>query len=143
MAGSKSIDQITSKFVRNAGQAGTSYSEGVASPRRDWATAAKAAESNYDAGVTAAIGRKAFGKGVSRAGSQKQISMSIEKGAVRFGPGVAASAPAYQAGFGPYLSVINSTTLPQRYARRDPRNLQRVTAIATALGAAKEQKSKS
>jgi hypothetical protein len=39
----------------------------------------------------------------------------------------------YEKGFAPYRDVIEQTALPPRFPKRDPRNIQRVSAIATAL----------
>jgi hypothetical protein len=39
----------------------------------------------------------------------------------------------YAKGFGPYANVIAATTLPPRYPKGDPRNIERVSAIAQAL----------
>ena len=36
-------------------------------------------------------------------------------------------------GFQPYADTIRSTTLPPRFPKGDPRNLERTKAIATAL----------
>jgi len=143
MANVKPLDTIANKFATVTPGRAQQYAEGSQSPRRDWATATKAAEGNYDQGVTAAIGRKAFGKGVTRAGTAKQVQGAVTKGAVRFGPGVSAAGPAYAAGFGPYHQALQGVTLPPRRARRDPSNLQRVAVIAQTLGAVKEQRSKS
>ncbi|MCK5645108.1 MAG: hypothetical protein KAJ19_30185, partial [Gammaproteobacteria bacterium] len=104
----------------------------------DWANATKAAEGSYEEGVNKAIARKAFGKGVTKAGSEKYKAGVREKGGQRFASGVAIAGPAYQAGFAPFHRVIAGTQLPPRFARRDPRNLRRVEVIATALGKAKE-----
>ena len=142
MAAIKDLGKTASKFVTNAGTAGPSYSEGVTNPRRSWSAAAKAAEDSYKQGVTLAITRGAFGKGVTTAGDEKYRKGAVEKGSVRFGPGVAAAAGDYQAGFAPYHQIISALTLPPRRARRDPANIQRVTAVAAALGAAKEARSK-
>jgi len=138
MAQIKDLAGIAGKFAAVTPQRAPEYALGSANPRRDWAQATAAAEESYKAGVTAAIGRGSFGKGVRKAGTAKQQKGVREKGESRFAAGVAISGPAYQEGFGPYHQVIASTTLPPRFARRDPRNLQRVAAIATALGKAKE-----
>jgi len=142
MANIKPIDQIANKFATVTPGRAQQYAEGSASPRVDWAQATAAAEGNFESGVQSAIGRKAFGKGVRKAGTAKQKEAAVSKGAVRFGPGVAAAGPAYQQGFAPYHSAIAGVQLPPRRARRDPSNLQRVAAIANALGAVKEARSK-
>ena len=129
MAQIKSLDKIASKFVTVTPQRSRQqYREGVSAPRRSWSGATAAAEGNYEQGVQAAITRKSFGKGVRAAGDSKQMTNAAGKGATRFGPGVAEAGPAYNAGFAPYHAAIGSVTLPPRFARRDPRNLARVSA---------------
>jgi len=116
------------------------YRFGVTNPRRDWATAAGAAESSYEAGVTQAIAKKRFGKGVKAAGTDTWQRGAVDKGTARWGPGVTLAQDTYQRNFGPFRDAIERVTLPPRYARRDPRNLERVRAIVGALTAAKEQR---
>lgn len=142
MAAIKSLDTSANKLISNAQNAGTAYTEGTQNPRRPWAASAAAAEASYSQGVTQAVAKKSFGKGVTAAGDQKHKTGCAEKGSVRFGPGVAAAKNAYVQGFQPYHAAISSLTLTPRRARRDPANLQRVTQIATALGQLKEQSSK-
>jgi hypothetical protein len=139
MAAIKSIKDIAKKFTDVTPQRATEYGEGVKNPRRDWETATEAAEDIYEQGVQAAIARKAFGKGVKDAGSGKYQKGVSEKGVARWPVGVRLAGPAFEKGFGIYRDEIERTTLPQRYARRDPRNLERVAAIAKALGDLKER----
>jgi hypothetical protein len=134
----KDLGSIAKKFVDVTPQRSGEYENGVRNPRRDWAQATAAAEQSYKDGVAAAITRGSFGKGVRKAGTSKQQKGALDKGVSRFGPGVAVSGDAFQQGFSPYHQVIASTTLPPRFARRDPRNLARVAVVATALGKAKE-----
>ena len=54
----KDMSRIQEKFVRRTAQAGPDYDAGVSNPKRDWATATKAAESSYEQGVTAAMSKK-------------------------------------------------------------------------------------
>lgn len=142
MAAIKSLETSAQKLVSNAQNAAPAYAEGTASPRRPWAQSAKAAEASYQQGVTKAAAAGSFGKGVSAAGDAKYSKGCSEKGTVRFGPGVAVAADAYKQGFQPYHSIIAGLTLTPRRARRDPANLQRVSQIATALGQAKEARTK-
>jgi hypothetical protein len=109
------------------------YKEGVMNPRTPWAAGAKAAEDRYKAGVTEAANRGAFGKGVTAAGDQKWQQKALAKGPSRFAEGVAISAPDYQAAVQPYLDTIQATALPPRYAKGDPRNVQRVAVLSAAL----------
>lgn len=129
----KSTAQIAEKWARVTQQRAEDYVTGVSSPRTPWAQATAQAADRYKAGVTEAIGRGAFEKGVKAAGDgayQKGVQM---KGPQRFVEGVSQAAPDFQAGFEPYAAVIQSTQLPPRFNRGDPRNLQRVAAITTAL----------
>lgn len=129
----KDMSTIAEKFARRAGQAGPDYERGATNPRRPWAQSTLAAEGNYEAGVAAAIGKKRFGKGVSKAGDAKFSRGVKEKGVARYGPGVAAATGDYSTGFEPFRAALQSTTLPPRRARRDPSNLTRVSAVVTAM----------
>jgi len=70
--------EIGRRFAKFAPGRSERYEEGVRNPRRDWKTETMAAEKNYEEGVTAAIKRKAFGKGVSKAGTEHQQSQTIK-----------------------------------------------------------------
>lgn len=129
----KSIKDVSEKWGRVTPQRTEDYAKGVASPLRDWGTNTKAAEANYGAGVQAAIAEKRFGKGVDKAGTLKWKKGAVEKGTVRFGPGVQAAQPDYEKGMGPVLDTIGKVTLPPRFPSGDPRNMARVASIATAL----------
>ncbi|MBA7699636.1 hypothetical protein ES703_108335 [subsurface metagenome] len=138
MAFIRSIEQIARKFASVTPGRTEDYRFGVENPRRDWANATAAAESAYEGGVTQAIAKKRFGKGVKAAGTEKWSRGAIEKGTARWGPGVTLGEAAYRTGFAPFRDAIERVTLPPRYPRRDPRNLERVKAIVNALTAAKE-----
>ncbi len=138
MAFIRSIEQIAKKFATVTPGRTEDYRSGVENPRRDWATATAAAESAYESGVTQAIAKKRFGKGVKKAGSETWQKGAIEKGTARWGPGVVLAQEKYARNFAPFRDAIERTTLPPRFARRDPRNLDRVKAIVNALVAAKE-----
>lgn len=138
MAFIRSIDVIADKFATVTPQRSADYQAGVENPRRDWAQATVAAESAYEEGVRQSIAKKRFGKGVKKAGTSTWQTGAKEKGVPRWGPGVTLSKDKYAKGFAPYHDEISKTKLPPRYARRDPRNLDRVKAIATALGQRKE-----
>jgi len=121
------------RWRNNAGAATEAYTTGVQNPRRDWAQATKEAEDNWATAVADAAANKRFGKGVQRAGSDKWLQGAQGLGASRFSQGVQASEDKYQAAVQPYLDVIEATTLPARYPKGDPRNIERVKAITTAL----------
>lgn len=133
MAEIKSLSQSAAKWKRRAGSAGQEYEEGVRNTTKSWANNTAAAEKSYEQGVTAAIGRKAFGAGVKAAGDDKWRENAIEKGPQRFTQGVSLAEQNYEKGFGPYRETIANTQLPARGPKGDPNNIQRVAKIATAL----------
>jgi len=139
MAAIKSISDISKKFIDVTPGRAAQYEEGVRNPKVDWATATAASEANFEAGIQKAVQNKSFGKGVKEAGSGKYQKGAIEKGVSRWPVGVGMAQEAFAKGFGPYRDTIERVSLPQRYARRDPRNLNRVTAICKALGDLKEK----
>ena len=89
--------------------------------------------------MTAAIQGDRVIKGVNNAGTARWSEGAITKGVARFGPGVALAQSRYESGFAPYHQAIASLTLPPRFARRDPRNLERVKAVVAAMVATKER----
>lgn len=139
MAEIRSAELIAKKWALVTPQRTADYEAGIRDPRGDWERATKAAEGAYKDGVTAAIARGAFGKGVARVGTAGWQAGSLEKGVPRWGPGVQLAEGKYRAGFEPYQRAIAGVVLPPRFARRDPRNLLRVKAIVDALNKVKEQ----
>lgn len=137
MTAIRSVSEIAKKWAEVTPQRSAQYEEGVRSPKKDWAKNTAAAEDAYQSGVQEAISQKRFGKGVKKAGTNKWQKGAIEKGTSRFGPGVAVAQGDYEKGFAPYREAIEKTTLPPRYARRDPRNIERVKAMVVALSKAK------
>ena len=137
MAQIKSSTAAASKWKRRSETAQGEYEEGVRSPRTGWAQATAASEKAYEAGVQAAIGRKAFGAGVKNAGDTKWQQNALAKGPARYTQGVGLAENAYEAGFAPYRQVISNLNLPARGPKGDPTNIQRVAAVAKALHDAK------
>lgn len=129
----KDIGTIASKWSTRAQAAGPDYSAGVKSTTKDWAGLTVAASDNFAAGVSQAVADGRFAKGVTAAGTQKWQAAASGKGAQRYPSGVAAGAPAFSNGFAPFLQVIQNVNLPPRSPRGSPNNIQRVSAIATAL----------
>lgn len=133
MAAIKSIDQASDKWVRRASVAGPDYQSGVANPRRSWSEASTAAEDSYKSGVTQAATQGRYGKGVKAAGEGRWKENAIKKGPGRFAEGVSIAKDEWQKGFAPYHAAIGAIQLPPRGPAGDPKNLQRVAAVATAL----------
>jgi hypothetical protein len=121
------------RWVDRASIASEEYKQGVQNPRKDWAQATAAAADNQALGAQAAIADGRFAKGVTKAGTNKWRDKAISQGATRFVQGVQGSQPDYETGIKPYLDVIEATTLPTRYNKGDPRNLERVRVLNVAL----------
>lgn len=135
----KDAASVTSKWSQRAQAAGQAYTDGVKNPRNDWATATAGASDNWGQGVQAAVSDGRFSKGVQAAGTQAWASGAVNKGATRYGPGVAASTNKFQTGVSKFLQVLQGVTLPPRGPKGSPQNLQRTAAVATALRTAKLQ----
>jgi len=136
MVACKPMERISAKWILNTSNATGEYTVGVQNPRRPWAAAALAAAGNWQQGVQQAITAGSYAKGVSAAGDSAWSLGAVSKGPGRWAEGVRIGEPNYVKGFSPIRSAIASATLPPRYARRDPRNLERVKAINLAVIAA-------
>lgn len=133
MAEIMAVDAIAKKWARVTPQRTADYEEGVRNPRKDWARMTGNAQDAWKAGLQQAMTSGSFGKGVARAGTAGWQEGAVAKGIPRWGPGVAIAEERYQTAMGPYVEAIRRVTLPARFARRDPRNLERVKAINDAL----------
>lgn len=133
------ITDVAAKFARRAQQSAPEYEQGVRAPRVPWAQAATAAQASYEQGVTQAISRKAYGKGVAAAGDQRWQRGAVEKGPVRYAQGVQLAESDYAQRMAPVLDVIARTDLPPRGPRGSAQNLQRMTPIPQALSQLKRK----
>lgn len=138
MAKIRSVTEIAQKWARVAPTRTEDYTAGVQNPKEDWQRATEAAKDNWKQAITQAAQKGSFEKGVRAAGTAKWQRKAIEVGSRRWPEGVSVAQPDYEAGFAPYVSVIQATQLPPRYPKGDPRNLERVKAIAMALRKKKE-----
>lgn len=135
----KAIAKIAEKWARVTPQRSADYEAGVRDPIKDWATNTAAANAAYKAGVTEAVAKDRFVKGVQKAGTERWKRKAVEVGPARFSQGVQVAQPDYEKGFAPYRDVIEKTTLPPRFAKGDPRNVDRVRVMAAALAAEKRK----
>jgi hypothetical protein len=137
MAEIKSLSAIRDKWTRVTPGRTEDYKLGVANPKRDWEAETMAAEGNWKAGIDAAAAKGLFGKGVSKAGTKKWQKKALALGPGRFAEGVYVAGDDYEKGFAPYREAIAKVDLGPRFARRDPRNLERVRRVVNALVAEK------
>jgi len=129
----KTASASAAKWARVTPDRQEDYEFGVRNPARDWATETFAAESRYEDGIKASIGRKAFGKGVKRVGTAKQQENTIIKGIPIWPERIRVSEEEYRKGFEPYENELRAIKLPPRYPAGDPRNIERVKAVTTGL----------
>ncbi|MBA7608299.1 hypothetical protein ES703_15476 [subsurface metagenome] len=129
----KSADKIAKKWARVTPDRITDYEDGVRNPQKDWEKETADAEPRYEAGIKAAMARKAFGKGVRKVGTSKQKSASIIKGIPRWPEGVRGAEDDMRKGIEPYVAILEALKLPERFPTGDPRNIKRVEVIQHAL----------
>lgn len=142
MANIKPIDQSSSKWNRRAAVATADYQAGVEAPRTPWSAAAAAADASYRAGVTAAASAGRFAAGVKAAGEERWKRAAATKGPSRFAEGVALAVDDWMRGFQPYQAAVSALSLPARGPKGSPQNIQRVSAVASALRQVRERISK-
>lgn len=130
---SKSAAVIARRFVTITSGRAKDYEEGVKAPRRDWLKETKDAEGRYEEGIKDAIKRKAFGKGVDKCGTARQQQKTIEKGVPVFADRVLLAEDDMRIAMEPVVAVLERTSLPPKYPRGDPRNIERVKTVDDAL----------
>ena len=135
----KNVAKIAEKWARVTPQRSADYEAGVKDPIRDWATNTAGANAAYKDGIAKSVAGDRFLKGVQKAGTDKWKRKAVEVGPARFAQGVQVAQPDYEKGFAPFRDVIEKTTLPPRFAKGDPRNIDRVRVIAQALAEAKRK----
>ncbi|MDP2366523.1 MAG: hypothetical protein Q8M94_22440, partial [Ignavibacteria bacterium] len=96
-----------------------------------------AAKGNWKAGIDAAAAKDLYAKGITAAGSGKWKSKSLALGPGRFAEGVYQAGDDYAKGMAPFVAAIAAVDLGPKFPRRDPRNLDRVKRVVTALVEAK------
>jgi len=141
MAKIRALAKIAAKYSRVTPSKGKEYEEGIKDPKKVWADEAKAAAGAWGDGVSAAVARGAFAKGVEECGQPGYIDPALKKGVARYRGGVEYGVAKYNKKFAKFRDVIEATALPPRGPKGDPRNIDRVTAIASALHEAKIGKS--
>lgn len=133
----RSIQDISQKWSDVTQTKSQYYSAGVSNAKNDWATNTAGAAPAWAAGVNEAVANGRFGSGVAKAGTAKWKANTINLGVSRWPQGVANGKASYANGFGPYAQVIQNTTLPPRGPKGSPQNMQRSSAMASALHQAK------
>jgi len=133
----RTLDFIARKWHEVTTKAGPLYEAGVKVPKKIWEEEAVKAEKRWGDALTEAIRQRRYSGGIARVGQKKWEFGATRKGPRRFEEGVAISEPFYRTGWGPYRDKIEEITLPERFPAGDPRNLERVKAVALPLHALK------
>lgn len=128
-----SAASIGKKFAETTPDRVGFYEAGVRNPRRDWAEETANAEARYEEGVKEAMKTKRFSRMVKKAGTEKQKMNTIKKGVPIWGDRVRASEDVMTAAMVPVEAAAKSITLPQKYPKGDPRNIERVKAVMAGL----------
>jgi hypothetical protein len=135
----RDIKEIAKKYREVTPLRDVQWEMGVKAPLKDWATQTIAAKDAWSVGVTEAVKRGAFEKGVKAAGTETWQDKAIRVGRMRWSEGVSKFSDYYEKGFAPFRDVIAGVTPPARYRKGDPRNIERVAAYALALRKKKEE----
>lgn len=129
--------RICNRWTRNTTSSTQDYINGIKKPKRSWGKTTCEAADCYKKGVDAAHSQGRFRKGVKKTGRLGYLRKTISKGPTRFAQGVSGAGGAYERGYKPYHSHFPSIFLPKRFPRGDPRNIDRVGAVSTAMGRVK------
>lgn len=129
----KTAQQSSAKFVERAGAASQDYVSGAESSSKDQSMAAIAAAPNYQAGVTAAIARGAYQKGLQTSGKAGWLAGVRNKGQNRFAEGVAQGAIKYATNSGKFDSARSSADSLPRGPKGSEANYARSKAVGQAL----------
>lgn len=133
----RSLAKIQEKYGRVTPAKGPELEAGLKDPKKIWVDEAAAANEAWKGGVSDAVARDAFHKGVTAAGQTAYIEPALKLGVKRYRDGVTFGIPKYGRKFGPFRDVIEGTTLPPRGPVGDPANIERVRTMAAALHDAK------
>ena len=133
MAEIKDVSKVAAKWARVTPMRSEDYKIGVQDPRRDWAKQAIAQKEVWKGAIQEAAAKDLYAKGVATAGTEKWKEKALAKGPGRFAEGVMGAGPDFEKGFAPYAEVIKATTLPPRFPKGDPRNIERVRVMSAAM----------
>lgn len=124
---------VSDKWVRRASGAATDYTDGAARTGKSQSGAAIAARPLWTAQMCAPATVDRWAKGLGRSGDEGWRSGVREKGAQRYGPGVAAGQAKYGGRIGKILSAIGAIELAARGLPGSDVNFGRSAAIGKAL----------
>ena len=133
----RSLAKIADKYGRVTPAKGPELEAGLKDPKKIWKDETSAASDAWKAGVSDAVTRDAFKRGVDKATQSDYLDPALKLGPKRYRDGVTFGVPKYSRNFGAFRDVIEATTLPPRGPVGDPGNIERVRMMAAALHEAK------
>ena len=129
----KSAQAVAQKFVNRASGASGDYVEGAKTTSKDQNARAIASAEVHKQATLQALNEGRFAAGLRRAGKDSWLNGVEKKGGIRYGDGVANSQEKYAVNSGRYDSARGAAESIPRGVKGSPANLQRVSAVVTAL----------
>jgi hypothetical protein len=133
MVNIKSLDSITAKWAKETPARAPYYEAGIKSPTKDWSSEAVKGQRAYEDAMRDPAVLAQREKKIKEVGSEKWSRKAIAVGPSRYREGVPAGKDDYTKGFSAYHGVIGALALPEKGARGDPKNYERVRAVGDAL----------
>jgi len=137
MAEIKSLESIQEKYQRVTPARRDDYEKGIASPRRSWKGAAKAAVGTYKAAITESVAKDLYNKGLDKVTDTDWSEPAMTKGPGRFAEGTMVAGPKFGKGFAKIHAAFKAVTKQPRYPKGDLRNLKNVELFSQAAYKAK------
>jgi hypothetical protein len=136
---SKSASTSAVKWAQRAGGASADYKAGAMNTTKDQAQSAIAAKELYKLGVTNAIARGSYEKGLGKSGKAGWLNGIDQKGEANYQTGVMSEGARnkYATESARFDGARNAASSLPRGAKGSQANLARVAAVANALHAIK------
>lgn len=128
-----SAQKAAEKFASRAPLAGGDYVQGARETGKDQAALSIAAKDNYKIGVTEAISRGAYEKGLQRSGKSGWLKGITEKGESRYSEGVAGARDKYATNSARFDTARGAAASAPRGPKGSATNLNRVALVVNAL----------
>jgi len=129
----KSLEDIATKYVEVAPTKAPYYEKEVKAAGDDWKEGALAGQKAYETAMRDPKVLARRKEQIDDAAKEKYVRKAGTLGPDRYAAGTAAAKEDFRSGFEKYHGVIAALTLPERGPRGDPKNINRVKAVADAL----------
>lgn len=129
----KTASQSAEKYASRASAASSDYVSGAQSTTKDQAAASVAAAAIYAQATQAAITEGRYARGLQKSGKAGWLKGVTNKGGNRYGEGVSQAAPTYATESARFDSARGAAASLPRGIKGSPQNLQRVSAVVSAL----------